>query len=69
MTVLGLVLILLGAGVLVAMRHQRWPWRTHDAAPEPADERPVIDFEAQPIYVPEERGTIYVSGIPHLEED
>jgi hypothetical protein len=66
---LGLALIMVGAGVLVAMRHQWWPWHTRNEAPEPADERPVIDYEAQPIYVPADRGTIYVTGIPEIEDD
>ncbi|MEH1125964.1 hypothetical protein [Micromonospora sp. CPCC 206061] len=66
---LGLALILLGAGVLVAMRHSRW-WRdVRDEDPEPAAEPPAIDYEAQPIYVPADRGTIYVSGIPQVEDD
>jgi hypothetical protein len=51
------------------MRHQWWPWHTRNEAPEPADERPVIDYEAQPIYVPADRGTIYVTGIPEIEDD
>ncbi|MCW6004587.1 hypothetical protein K1W54_08325 [Micromonospora sp. CPCC 205371] len=67
---MGLVLILLGAGVLVAMHHSRWPWHLRGEDPEPAGVPPVIDYEAQPIYVPADRGTIYVSGLPiHEEED
>lgn len=62
---LGLALFLLGAGVLVAMRHSRWPWRLHRAAPEPIEAPPpMIDYEAQPIYVPADKGTIYVAGLP-----
>lgn len=68
MILLGLALILLGAGVLVAMRHSRWPWHPHKEVPEPAGEPRAIDYEAQPIYVPADKGTIYVSGLPRQDE-
>lgn len=54
---LGVALMLLGAGVLLAMRHSLWPWRE----PEELPEIPVVHHDDQAIYVPSERGTVYVS--------
>lgn len=60
---LGIALMLVGAAVLLAMRHGRWPWRDRDPVEpsQPAVPAP-YDYEARAIYVPSERGTVYVSG-------
>ncbi|MEJ3742042.1 hypothetical protein WEI85_01905 [Actinomycetes bacterium KLBMP 9797] len=59
---LGIALMLIGAAVLLAMRHGGWPWRDRDPVEpaEPAVPAP-YDYEAHAIYVPSERGTVYVS--------
>jgi hypothetical protein len=73
----GIALIMVGAVVLFVMRRSWWPLRsTPGSAEEPNEEarwEERADFEtdpfeidpeygARPIYVPPERGTVYVSG-------
>lgn len=73
--VLGLALVLSGAIVLYALRRALWQ-RLNDDEPEappaervhyvgpddyPLDDGDAGEYGARPIYVPPERGTIYVS--------
>ncbi|GAA4694600.1 hypothetical protein [Phytohabitans rumicis] len=56
--VFGIALVLSGAAVLFGLRRALWP-RIPDEPPVELDH----DYDAQPIYVPADRGTIYVSEI------
>lgn len=65
---LGIALMLVGAAVLIAVRRALWPLR--DEAPRdepPRDDAPreteAAGYDARPIYVPADRGTVYVSEV------
>ena len=55
--VFGIALALSGAAVLFGMRRALWP-RTPEEPPMELEH----EYDAQPVYVPADRGTIYVSG-------
>lgn len=66
MTLFGIALILVGAVVLYAMRRSLWPLRDRPHDDSPPDERhweeeTDPEYDDRPIYVPPERGTVYVS--------